>query len=76
MIFETFWQSFGTIRHTEPPPVGLYSPWLRLVLALLKSCCLNYLSVLVAHSLSAVEHFESANLLGIAIEVLAFDLLQ
>jgi hypothetical protein len=62
-------------RHTKPPPIWLYSPGRRLIFSLLKRRGLDDFPVPVAHGLAATEHLESLDLLGIAVEVLAFDFL-
>ena len=62
-------------RRTEPSPIWLYSPGRRLIFSLLKCCGLDDFPVPVAHGLAATEHLESLDLLGIAVKVLAFDLL-
>ena len=61
---------------TEPPPVGLHPPRLRLILPLLERRRLDDLAVLVADGLAAVQHLQSRDLLRIAVEVLALDLLD
>lgn len=63
------------MRRTEPPPIWLYSSGSRLILSLLKCRGLDDFPVPVAHGLAATEHLEPLDLLGIAVEVLAFDLL-
>ena len=63
-------------RPTKPSAIRLHSSRLRLILSLLKCSSLDDLSIFVSHSFAAVEHLEAANLFGIAVEVLALDLLQ
>lgn len=63
-------------RRTKPPPVRLYSPWLRLVLSLLERGSLYDPAVPVADGLAAAEHLETAHGFGIMIEVLSLDLLK
>jgi hypothetical protein len=53
----------------------LYSPGRRLIFSLLKCRGLDDFPIPVAHGLAATKHLESLDLLGIAVEVLAFDIL-
>jgi hypothetical protein len=62
-------------RRTEPPPIWLYSSGSGLIFPLLKSRGLDDFPVPVADGFAATEHLEPLDLLGIAVEVLAFDLL-
>lgn len=56
---------------TEPSPVGLDSPRLCVLLALLEGGGLDDLTVAVPHGLAAVEHLDTGSRLCIAVKVLA-----
>lgn len=61
------------IQRTKPSTVRLNSPRFSFVFAFLKSSSLDDLPILVADSFSAIKHFESTDLLGIAVEIFALD---
>lgn len=63
----------GRIQRTKPSTVRLDSSRLSFVFAFLKSSSLDDLPILVTDGLSAVKHFDSADLLGIAVEIFAFN---
>lgn len=58
---------------TEPSTVGLHTPRLRLVLALLERSSLYDLAVPVVHRFAAVEHLQARRRLRIAVKVFALD---